>query len=576
MRPVVFNQTIGWLHPAAGTRGVVVAGAHGFEDLCSRRFLTLLARRLAEAGLPVLQFDYPGCGDAAGDHTEPARVPAWIASIGQAIERLKAETGVSDVLVVGFRLGALLAPAAIAGRDDVAGLALLAPPSSGKAYVREMNGLSRMIDGALPPGTSGSARFDGIEAAGFRISAETAADLRAMEWRDRTASAGLDLLLMPAQPAPLHAELAEQVVALGGAARVEPFSGFTRLMSSPTANEIPQAALDTIVGWAALRGRPTDRTIEPIMGAPAMLEEDSYRELPVVLDAAPEICGVLCMPADGPPGGEVVLILNAGAIPHLGWARGAVDMARGLARRGIASMRVDLPGLGQSGEPDDKRLFLYDERGRNDVIRIVDWLQQQGIERVCAIGTCAGAYQAFHAARFDRRITRLAMVNPLCFWWNSSYALDMGLAKIRDNAGGSLKLDEDAEPAEAPAPSSSRRRLTFILSWLARRALRLCLEVLKSALSRAGEKRSGRGQSVERWMRDLTRRGTRVLLVSAEGDLSFGEIARHFGPDGRRLRRMEGVTLTRLKAADHTLTPLHARNELFELVLRLLGRADAK
>ncbi len=127
MKPLVFNKTVGWLHPAAGGRGVVIAGAHGFEDLCSRRFLTLAARRMAEAGLPVLQFDYPGCGDAPGDHTEPGRVAAWIGSIAAAIDRLKAETGVEDVLVIGFRLGALLAPAAIAGRTDVAGLALLAP-----------------------------------------------------------------------------------------------------------------------------------------------------------------------------------------------------------------------------------------------------------------------------------------------------------------------------------------------------------------------------------------------------------------------------------------------------------------
>ena len=132
MRPLVFEQTIGWLHEADGRRGVVIVGAHGFEDLCSRRFLTLLGGRIASAGLPALQFDYPGCGDAAGDHTEPDRVAAWTAGIGAAIDRLKRETGVEEVIVVGFRLGALLAPLAAAGRDDVAGIALLAPPASGR------------------------------------------------------------------------------------------------------------------------------------------------------------------------------------------------------------------------------------------------------------------------------------------------------------------------------------------------------------------------------------------------------------------------------------------------------------
>ena len=145
MKPVVFADTIGWLNEAVGKRGVVIAGAHGHEDLCSRRFLRLLSDRAAAAGLPALLFDYPGCGNAAGDHSTTGQVESWIASIGAAIDRLKRDSGVADVVLVGFRLGALLAPLAAAGRNDVAGLALLAPPASGKAYVREMTVMSRMI-----------------------------------------------------------------------------------------------------------------------------------------------------------------------------------------------------------------------------------------------------------------------------------------------------------------------------------------------------------------------------------------------------------------------------------------------
>jgi pimeloyl-ACP methyl ester carboxylesterase len=564
VRPIVFNKTVGWLHPASGRRGVVVAGAHGFEDLCSRRFLTLMARDMAAAGLPVLQFDYPGCGDAAGDHTEPGQVAAWVASTASAIDRLKSETGVADVLVVGFRLGALLAPAAIAGRNDVAGLALLAPPSSGKTYVREMTGLSRMIDGALPPYPDAEP-FDGIEAAGFRISAETAAHLRTVEWHDRLAvSPELDLLLMPTQVTPAHSDLAERIAAAGGSARIETFDGFSRLMSTPTASEIPQATLDTVVQWAAGLSRSEPTVFRTTDAETPVLEGDGYREQPLVLGPAPEICGVLCLPAGSEVSEEVVLILNAGAIPHLGWARGAVDMARTLARQGIASMRVDLPGLGQSETPSEKRQFLYDERGRDDVIRIVDWLERRGFERVCAAGICAGAYQAFHAARRDPRIAHLAMANPLCFSWNSSYALEMGLSKIRDNARAPLAPGGDQAVEANPAGSS----LKSSVSKLGRRMLRRSLEMSKSGLSSIS---ASKGGSVERWMKDLTKRGTEVLVVSCEGDLSHEEIARHFGPDGERLRRMSGVTMALIPAADHTLTPLHARVQLTDHIARLLS-----
>jgi len=579
--PIVFEQTVGWLHTATGARGVVIAGAHGFEDLCSRRFLTLMARRIADAGMPVLQFDYPGCGDAANDHTQADSVAAWIASIASAIDRLKAETGVADVLVIGFRLGALLAPAAIAGRSDVAGLALLAPPLSGKAYVREMVGLSRMVDAMLPLAADAGEPFDGIEAAGFRISAETVADLRALEWRDHlTVSPHLNLLLMSTGAS--HSDLADRIAAAGGIVQAETFGGFSRLMSNPTANDIPQSTVEAVVDWAAKNSGASTAMHEPAIAAPTtpesttpestMLEGDGFRERPLVIDPAPEICGVLCLPTDAPATAEAVLILNAGAIPHVGWARGAVDMARTLARQGIASMRVDLPGLGQSEAAPEKRLFLYDEKGRDDVIRIVDWLERYGFEQVCAAGICAGAYQAFHAARHDVRITHLAMINPLCFSWNSSYALDMGLSKIRDNASGSRAPQEgqadetDGEDTPRPTPNS-------VVSKLGRRALRLSLELSKSALSHAWWKHALPNRSVERWMRKLTERGTRVLVVNCEGDLSIAEVARHFGPGGERLKRMAGVTVALVSDADHTLTPAPARAELTAHIGRMLSSA---
>ncbi len=575
MRPIVFDQTIGWLHPAQGERGVVIAGAHGFEDLCSRRFLTLIARRLAESGMPVLQFDYPGCGDAPGDHTEPGQVAGWIRSIGGAIDRLKSEAGVKDVLVIGFRLGALLAPAAIARRDDVAGLALLAPPVSGRAYMRETIGLSRMVDATLPAYDGAAAEpFDGVVAAGFRLSAETTAALRALEWQDHLAnSQRLELLLMPPLIAEAHSQLAEGVRTAGGKAELVALDGFARLMSSPTANDIPLATIEVVVQWAAKLSKPSDGVHEPVDATPAFIDGEGYREHPVVIEPAPGICGVLCTPANALPGAPVALILNAGAIPHIGWARGAVEMARTLARRGIASMRVDLPGLGQSDAPGEKRLFLYDGRASGDVVRILDWLEQRGFEQVCAMGICAGAHQAFHAARRDRRISHLGMINPLCFSWNGSYALDMGLSKIRDNARGPLVA---GTPPASEVPKDDGNAAVSPL----KSVLRLCkplmrgtVEFTKSALSRLSGEGALTRRPVERWMKGLTERGTKVLMVSCEDDLSLQEIARHFGPDGERLRRMSGVTMMLVPAADHTFTPVHARKMLTDRVIAMLSSA---
>jgi exosortase A-associated hydrolase 1 len=53
--------------PSAGTTGVlVVVGGPQYRVGCHRQFV-LLARRLAESGIPAMRFDYRGMGDSAGN-----------------------------------------------------------------------------------------------------------------------------------------------------------------------------------------------------------------------------------------------------------------------------------------------------------------------------------------------------------------------------------------------------------------------------------------------------------------------------------------------------------------------------
>lgn len=566
MKGIVFAGTIGWIEAAPGRRGVVIAGAHGHEDLCSRRFLRLLSGRAAAAGLPALQFDYPGCGDAAGDHSTPGQVASWIAAIGAAIDRLKQDCGVEDVILVGFRLGALLAPLAARGRDDVAGLALLAPPSSGRAYVREIVAMSRMIDAPLAGRPDDDASVPQVrEAAGFRLTQETLADLKALDWRQAVSALPSLQTLVLANGRPLPAAEIDD----GAAAAVETgaFEDYHPMMGDPTASRIATAALDRCVAWLAARAVADG----PAAGSGArasaeLLVGPHYTEEPVVIGPAPRMCGVLTRPSGRSAEADPVIFLNAGGVPHVGWARGAVEAARDLAAAGVASLRIDLPGLGQSDGAEDGRLFLYDARTTRDVGRAIDWMERNGFPAVGLAGICAGGFQAFHTARADRRVRSLTMVNPLCFAWNASYALDMALWKTdqmsRSARAGSA--DEDAGRAEAEtAPAKGR---SAPVRW-ARRLVRATLETAKLALAALDPSAISGGRRVERWMREIGGRGVQVLVVTSEGDLSHKEISRHFGPDGERLSSLPGVARLSLADADHTLTPYRARRAFTERLI---------
>ena len=571
MKSLVFNDTIGWLKEAEGDCGVIIAGGHGFEDLCSRRFLTLLADRIAQSGLPVLQFDYPGCGDAAGDHAAPGRIAAWVDSIGAAADELKRRTGVARVIVLGFRLGALLAPLAVGRRDDVAGLVLLAPPASGKAYVREMTALSGMIDAALPAGEEEGEPFEGRTVAGFRLTAETIADIASLGWGENAPRpSALPMLVAATVRTPALAKWACELASSPDEVDFVEFEGYGRLMCDPTANTIPFSVIERCADWIRdhageghAAGPVADHGV-PVLSGPG------YEEEPILIGPKPDICGVLCRPSGsgGGEGGEAVVFLNSGAVPHVGWARGTVEAARLLAAEGIASLRIDLPGLGQSDAPQEERLFLYDTRTGVDVSRAVDWLHRNGFGHVSLAGTCSGAFQAFHAARADNRVRRLVMVNPLCFSWNSSYALDMTVWKAYETAKANRRPSE-GEPRESRRPRilSAFKTLT---SKNNRRFVRRGLEAVKTTFANARLLAFMRGKPVERWMKELASNGVHVLIATSEGDLSIKEIDRHFGPDGERLRTIPNISRLSLVNADHTLTPLHARRTL---VSSLVGHA---
>src|SRR5947209_19874477 len=101
-----------------------------------------------------------------------------------------------------------------------------------------------------------------------------------------------------------------------------------------------------------------------------------------------------------------------------------VVMARELARSGIASLRLDLAGIGDSEAPPEGAPALYTVL-TDDIRAAIDWLELRGIRDLTVFGSCSGAYQAFHAAISDRRIKRIALVNQLCFVWGPAYAVQL-------------------------------------------------------------------------------------------------------------------------------------------------------
>ena len=128
-----------YFHPDAvvqAPQGLVFVPPFAEEMNKCRRMVSLLARRLATAGCPVLVPDLSGCGESEGEFRE-ARWERWLEEVSEAARWLR-DRGAGRIWLWGVRLGACLA-AAIA-RDPavrIGGLLLWQPVVSGQTHLTQ-------------------------------------------------------------------------------------------------------------------------------------------------------------------------------------------------------------------------------------------------------------------------------------------------------------------------------------------------------------------------------------------------------------------------------------------------------
>ncbi|WP_431858110.1 alpha/beta fold hydrolase [Azospirillum sp.] len=545
MRPVVFDECFGWLHPAAGRRGVVLCGPLGLEAYCTHRAWRALAERLAAAGLPTLRFDYPGTGDSRGGDDDAARVRAWINGVHAAVRWMTDTLQLQEVALVGTRLGAALAAEAAAERGGVDRLVLLAP-CSGAAFAAEVRAMARLA-GAPQPDP------DALEFNGFRLSAQTLADLKALD-PVRLASAPAPRALLLARTDVRDAALlAGYLSGLGVAVDEEPFADYAALMRSVERGVVPEAPLERVAAWLAADAPAARAEPAPLPDAPPRLALPSAVETPVLFGPGGGLAGVWCEPAGFAPADRpALLLLPSGAWHHVGFARLSVEIARRLAAHGYASLRMDLSGLGDSasktGQPDG---LIYRRGSLADTRAALDWLEARGRRRCLVLGVCAGAALALHTALEDERVVGQVMINP-------------GLFTLGDGATAeALGRDESHPAAFYLAQLGDPANWPRVVREAARRPGRL-LDVPVALLRRVLRRFSGSAPQAA--FRRLGARGVRTLLVYSAHDVSLGELEAHFGPGGAWFADQPGVWLETLPDADHNLTGRAARDAFHSLL----------
>jgi alpha-beta hydrolase superfamily lysophospholipase len=386
---------------------VVLCPALGLEAVCAHRTFRHLAERLADAGLAALRFDYAGTGDSAGRADDPGQVGSWLASVGAAVDAVKA-AGARQVVVVGMRVGATLAACALAGTSTVDGIVLWDPCPSGRAYLREQQALGFFSVG-------GDAGGDGsVEVPGMVYEAATVAELGTLSIAaaDGPLARRVLVLVRPDRTANkamkqrLELEAVEWAEATGQAelVDVEPFEV-----------QEPVAALDRVVAWATSVVGTESATFScpAVVSATVDHDEGTGGIVERIVTLGPVgLFGIVSEPVV-PPTGPTVILLNAGLIDHVGPSRLWVDFARRWARGGARVLRFDLSGLGDSPvRPGQREDLAYPPEAFDDLSEMVAVMAPGGTGDVILTGLCSGGYHAVEGG-LALSVRGVCLINPI-------------------------------------------------------------------------------------------------------------------------------------------------------------------
>ncbi len=572
----------GWYHAPVSRNPracVVLCNAFGHEAMVAHRTYRRLALRLSAEGFGVLRFDYDGTGDSAGGDGDDARLQGWLDSIRLAVNEATALSGARQVVLFGTRLGALLA-ASYAERFPVDSLVLLAPPRSGKAWLREMRALQALKNAGRAEG-DGEPTDPGI--AGFLMQQTTRTDISALELGKLQGRPARNAFVVARDDLPGNeADVVKHLRALGVNAELDNTPGFAASMpEDPFKSVVPTQLFDAIVTW--LDGLYTTEAAsfdrgQPVSSPPSTrpslttMTRPTYATQEQVVDISGNF-GILTEPAvPSNQTGTAVLLLNIGANHHIGSNRMYVHMARIWATQGFHVLRMDFSGMGDSPAQAGKENDVYSSRSMAETRSAIDYMLAQGATRVVLMGLCSGAYVAYHTAIADPRVSGIVMINPLTFHWTEGDSLEVRMRKSFRSTEQYKRTLFKAETWRRIARGSVS--VGAIAGELGRRAQKRATREAKALLARVtGD--IAEATDIERGFRQLTARGTRCLMIFGAEDGGIDVIEEHLGRDAAAMRNAAGFRMEILEGPDHTFTPLWTQRRLLHLVSEYLDEVRA-
>ena len=288
----------------------------------------------------------------------------------------------------------------------------------------------------------------------------------------------------------------------------------------------------------------------------------TYQEETLCFGPERRLIGTLTLPLEPPstprPG---LVLMNAGALPRVGPHRLNVELARTAAAQGCCAIRLDLPGLGDSGFSSSE--LSHDEQAFAAIQQAMSLLTATPCaprEFVIA-GLCSGAEVGFLLAQRDPRITGLFMIEPYYYPNRFSgmlrtlrrvreYGLRRAVRRIIQRLRGFRNHPGQADAAPPPMPAAASPD--------------------EGSLAAPSRQEFADGLAL------LLQRGVRIRMIYANTLMGQYDLRHHHRHIFRQLGASPNFNVELVPNTDHVFTRVEARRILIRRLAAWLERFDGK
>ncbi|WP_217318083.1 alpha/beta fold hydrolase [Rhodanobacter sp. C03] len=274
------------------------------------------------------------------------------------------------------------------------------------------------------------------ELVGFALTAQTREALSQIDLLKLTQAPATAMLLLDRDDLAANDAWAAHLRSLGAKVDQRRLPGYVDMVLDPHRAQVPQAIIDATVRFAATRPASTRHLFQHDVAVLERRRELRHAEASIVEEmVALDDClfAIATYPLGAPR--RAVILLNAGAVGHIGPNRLHVILARQLAAAGDLVLCLDVSGIGDSRQRAGAgENVVYSEHAVADVGVAVDWVRRAGAAQVAVVGLCSGAYHALRAALAGQPIDRVVAINPLTFHYKPGMSLDFADFRLAEDA----------------------------------------------------------------------------------------------------------------------------------------------